>query len=321
MQTTRATTPRLFGGHRLRRTTREAIEGYLYILPWLFGFVALTAGPMLASLVLSFTQYSVFRPPSFIGLGNYTRALSGEDPLYYGSLLRTMLFALYAVPLGVATSLLIAMLLNRGIKGTTVFRTLFYLPTLTPAAASTLLWSWLLNAEVGPINYALRQLGMVEPPRWLGSVTWALPSIVAISIWSSAGGSRMIIFLAGLQGVPEELHDAASIDGANGWHRFRNVTVPLISPVIFFNVIMGVIGAFRVFTFSFMATGGGPAYSTWFYLLHLYNEAFKSFRMGYASALSWILFVIVVSFSLLQFKLSGRWVFYAGETDQREAAG
>jgi multiple sugar transport system permease protein len=270
---------------------------------------------MLASLYLSFTHYSVFRPPRFAGLENYAHAFKGEDFLFYGSLLRTSLFTLYFVPFGIVISLLLAIMLNRAVKGTTAYRTLFYLPTLTPAAASTLLWTWLLNSEVGPINYVLRRIG-VDPPRWLGSPAWALPSIVAIAIWSSAGGSRMIIFLAGLQGVPDELYDAASIDGANSWHRFWHVTVPMISPVIFFNVIISTIAAFRVFTFSLMATGGGPAYATWFYMLHLYNEAFRSFRMGYASALSWIFFIIVISFSIGQFVMSRRWVFYAGETDQ-----
>ena len=158
----------------------------------------------------------------------------------------------------------------------------------------------------------------MEAPRWLASTTWALPSIAMIAIWGSVGGSRMIIFLAGLQGVPEELHDAASIDGANGWHRFWNVTLPMISPVVFFNVILSAIAAFRVFTFAFMATSGGPAFSTYFYMLHLYTMAFESMHMGYSSALAWVLFVIVLIFTVLQFVASKRWVFYTGEVTRRE---
>ena len=296
-----------------RRAVREAIEGYLYIMPWLVGFLVLTIGPMVASLFFSFTRYSIIRPPQFIGLDNYIRAFSGKDRLFYSSLLRTATFALYYVPLGVAISLLLAIALNHKLRGTTVYRTLFFLPTLTPAAASTLLWSWLLNPEVGPVNYLLNRIG-IDPPRWLASQTWALPTIVMIALWGTVGGSRMIIFLAGLQGVPDELYDAASIDGANAWHRFWHVTLPMISPVIFFNLILGAIGAFRVFTFAFMATGGGPAYATWFYMLHLYSTAFRSLHMGYASALAWVLFVVVASFTLLQFRLSKQWVFYSGET-------
>ena len=204
-----------------RRGVREAIEGYLYISPWVIGFLVLTLGPMLASLYLSFTRYAIVRAPVWIGVDNYVRALSGKDQLFWPSLWRTAVFAFYYVPLGVLISLLLAVALNHNLRGTTIYRTLFFLPSLTPAAASTLLWVWLLNPDVGPINYVLNKylLGAlgIEAPRWLSSITWALPSIALIAIWGSVGGSRMIIFLAGLQGVPEELHDAASIDGANGW--------------------------------------------------------------------------------------------------------
>lgn len=303
------------------RTIREAIEGYLYVSPWLIGFIVLTLGPMLASLYFSFTQYSIVRAPRWIGLDNYIRAFSGKDQLFWPSLWRTAVFTFYFVPFGVIISLLLAVALNHNLRGTTVYRTLFFLPSLTPAAASTLLWGWLLNPEVGPVNFILNRyifgpLG-AEAPRWLASRVWALPTIAVIALWGSVGGSRMIIFLAGLQGVPEELYDAASIDGANSWHRFWNVTLPLISPVVFFNLILGAIAAFRVFTFAFMATGGGPAYATYFYMLHLYSTAFQSLQMGYASALAWVMFVVVLAFTVLQFALSGRWVFYSGEVPTR----
>jgi len=304
-----------------RRTVRETVEGYLYIAPWLIGFLGLTLGPMLASFYYSFTQYSIVRAPRWIGLDNYVRAFSGKDQLFWSSLWRTALFTIYYVPVGVIISLLLAVALNHNLRGTTIFRTLFFLPSLTPAAASTLLWSWLLNPDVGPVNYILNKILVplgTEAPRWFASTTWALPSIAVIAIWGSVGGSRMIIFLAGLQGVPEELHDAASIDGANGWRRFWNVTLPMISPVVFFNFILSAIAAFRVFTFAFMATSGGPAFSTYFYMLHLYTMAFQSMHMGYSSALAWVLFVIVLIFTVLQFAASKRWVFYTGEVAKRE---
>jgi multiple sugar transport system permease protein len=301
-----------------RRSVREAVEGYLYISPWLIGFLTLTLGPMVASLYFSFTRYSIIRSPSWIGLDNYARAFTGQDRLFYSSLLRTGRFALYYVPTGVLLSLFLAMALNQRLRGTTIYRTIFYLPTLTPAAASTLLWSWLLNPEVGPVNYLINRAGL-NAPRWLASPDWALPTIVMIAIWGTVGGSRMIVFLAGLQGVPQELYDAASIDGGNAWHRFWHVTLPMVSPVIFFNLILGAIGAFRVFTFAFMATGGGPAYATWFYMLHLYKTAFQSLNMGYASALAWILFLIVLSLTVLQFVLARQWVFYSGEVPGRES--
>jgi len=300
-----------------RRTVGEAVEGYLLISPWIIGFLVFLLGPMVASLAFSFMHYSVVLPPRFAGLDNYVRAFGGADRLFYPSLARTATFAALFVPLAVATSLGLAVMLNRKLRGTTVYRTLFFLPSLTPAAAATLLWIWLLHPEVGPVNYLLGQVG-IPGPRWLASTEWALPTCVAIALWGSVGGSRMIIFLAGLQGVPEELYESASIDGANAWHRFVNVTLPMVSPVIFFNMVLAAIGAFRVFTIAFMATGGGPAYATWFYMLHLYQTAFRSLQMGYASALAWVFFVIVLSFTFVQFRLSGRWVYYSSETGGKE---
>ncbi len=299
-----------------RRTFYEALEGYLYILPWILGFLIFTVGPMLASLFFSFSHYNIISAPRFIGFDNYVRAFSGKDPLFYSSLLRTTEFALLYVPLGVAISLGLAVLLNRNLLGTTVYRTLFFLPTLTPIAATALLWLWLLHPDVGPINYLLEQVG-VTGPRWLASTQWALPSVVIVAIWGTVGGSRMIIFLAGLQGVPQELYDSASIDGANAWQRLRHITMPMISPVIFFILVLSVIAAFRVFALALIATDGGPAYATWFYMLHLYTTAFRSLLMGYASALAWIFFLIVLIFTYFQFRLSVRWVYYSGGEKER----
>ena len=297
-----------------RLAVREAIEGYLFIAPWVLGFLIFTLGPMLASLYFSFSHYSIVSPPRFIGLDNYVRALSGQDRLFYISLQRTLQFAAWFVPLGVLISLGLAVLLNRKLRGTTIFRTLFFLPTLTPIAAAALLWTWLLHPDVGPVNYLLGLVG-IAGPRWLGSQQWALPALVMAALWGSVGGSRMIIFLAGLQGVPQELYDSASIDGANALQRFWHVTMPMISPVIFFNLVLTTLAAFRVFALAIIATDGGPSYATWFYMLHLYNTAFRSLQMGYASALAWIFFVIVLGLTIIQFRASVRWVHYGGEKE------
>jgi multiple sugar transport system permease protein len=295
-----------------RRALRDALEGYLYILPWAIGFMAFTLGPMLASLYLSLHHYSVLGSPRFAGLENYANAFLGRDPLFWMSWSRTWAYALMFIPTGLSLSLVLAAMLNQQLRGTVVYRTLFFVPTLIPVVASALLWRWMLQPDVGLINYLLWEI-RIPGPRWMASVEWALPSLILISLWASVGGSRMIIFLAGLQGVPEELYDAASIDGANWWDRFRNVTLPMISPTIFFNLVLGIIGALRVFSISFVATEGGPAYATWFYMLHLYDSAFQNFLMGYASALAWMFFLVILVLTLIQFRLSGRWVFYAGE--------
>jgi multiple sugar transport system permease protein len=294
--------------------TREAIEGYLLIGPWIVGFLCFTLGPMLASLYFSFTQYNIVKAPRFIGLDNYVRAFGGQDNLFFPSMLRTLEFAALYAPAGVVISLLLAVLLNRRLVGVSIFRTLFFIPTLTPVAATALLWTWLLQPDVGPVNYLLGQVG-IQGPRWLGSEQWALPTLVVAALWGSVGGSRMIIFLAGLQGVPQELYEAASMDGANPWQRLRHVTLPMISPVTFFLIILTALAALRVFALAFIATNGGPAYATWFYLLHLYTTAFQSFYMGYASALAWVFFVLVLAFTFLQFRLARSWVHYAGQKE------
>ena len=300
---------------RSRNATREALVGFAFISPWIVGFLLFTLGPMLASFYLSFTRYNIVQAPRWVGLENFVAAFSGADRLFYSSIGRTAYFAALAVPLGILASLGLAVLLNRRLIGTTLFRTVFFLPTLTPVAASAILWVWLFHPEVGPINYVLGQIG-IAGPQWLGSVQWAIPSMVIIAIWGSSGGSRMIIFLAGLQGVPDELYDAANIDGAGPWQRFRHVTLPMLSPVILFNLVLAFLGAFQTFTLAMMSTNGGPAYATWFYMLHLYSTAFQSLQMGYGAALAWIFFLIVVSFTYVQFRASVRWVYYAGEQER-----
>jgi multiple sugar transport system permease protein len=290
----------------LRR--REALQGYLWISPWIIGFLVFTFGPMLASLYLSFTKYKVGGTPEWIGTANYVEAFTGDN-LFWPSLGRTAYYAVVAVGLGVFLSLLVAILLNQNIKGRSVLRALYYLPSLTPVVALAILWKWLLNPEQGMVNWLLSLVG-IPGPAWLTSREWAIPALVLVALWASVGGGRMVIFLAGLQGVPRELYESAELDGANALQRFRHITVPMISPTILFNLILGVIGSFSVFSLSYVATEGGPNYATWFYMLHLYYNAFDFFQMGYASALAWIFFVIIVVFSLIQIRLSKRWVYY-----------
>jgi multiple sugar transport system permease protein len=294
---------------RLRR--REALEGILYLSPWIAGFLLLVAGPLIASIVLSFTKYNVLRPPEFIGLQNYLYAFQ-TDELFVPSIWRTFYYALLLVPLAMIGSLVVAVLLNQQLAGTTVWRTLYFLPTLTPLIAAALLWRWMLNPDVGLVNYLLGLVG-IDGPGWLSSTTWAIPALVLIGLWASVGGSRMIIFLAGLQDVPKELLEASEIDGAGAWSKFWNVTLPLITPTVFFNLVLGIIFALRTFEVALIATNGGPARATWFVSLHIYQNAFVSFDMGYASALSWLFFIILFGLTYLQFRLSGRWVYYAGE--------
>lgn len=300
-------------GAQSRLETHQALWGYIFLCPWLVGLIVFWLGPIIASAIYSLTEYDVLSPPKFIGFENYVRAFTG-DKQFGPSLWRTLYFSVSVVPLRLIGSLALAMLLNRAYKGTSFFRTLYFLPSLTPTVALAVLWTWILHPQLGPINVTLGLMG-IEGPGWLTSKTWALPSIVLIALWSGIGGSTMLIFLAGLQGVPKELLEAAELDGAGAWARFRNVTLPMISPTMLFNLILGIIGALQVFTIAFVATDGGPSYSTWFYALHIYNQAFKYFRMGYASALAWIFVVILITFTYVQMNLSRRWVFYAGESE------
>jgi len=277
----------------------------------LLGFLIFTAYPLVMSFYLSFTNYNIISDPVWAGLENYRRAFF-EDDLFWSSLGRTGKYALWVVPLGIVCSLLAAMLLNQGLPGTTIFRTIFFLPSITPIIASVLIWLWILQPSIGVMNYLLSLVG-IPGPAWVQSTAWAMPSLVLLSLWNTAGGSRMIVFLAGLQGVPQELYEAAHIDGASAWQRFWHVTIPMISPTIFFNLVISVIGALSVFSVAYIGTQGGPAYATYFYVYHLYVSAFQYSLMGYASALAWVFLLIVLFLTVLQFNLQSRWVFYAGD--------
>ena len=290
----------------------EAVWGYIFLLPWVLGLVIFFLGPILASAYLGFTEYEIISPPKFVGLANYQKAFF-DDTQFWPSLRRTFTYAVAMVPLGIVGSLGLSMLLNQGLKGTNIFRTFFFLPSLTPAVALAMLWVWLFHPSVGPINVALGWIG-IEGPGWLTSKESALSALVIISLWGTVGGTQMLIFLAGLQGVPQELYEAAEIDGAGSWSKFRNVTLPMISPTLLFNLILGIIGALKVFTLAFVATQGGPSFATWFYALHIYRQAFEYFRMGYGSALAWVFVTILLFFTYLQLQWSRRWVYYAGES-------
>lgn len=300
---------------RLGLRGREALAGYLFLTPWIIGLLCFVAGPMLASAYLAFTRYDVVNTPEFVGVRNFTDIFT-RDRLFWPSMLLTLRYAVIVVPLSLVGSLAAAMLLNQALKGTPIYRTLFFMPHLTPVAASAVLWAWMFNPDVGPINHFIRTgLNIENAPGWFRDPQWAMTGLIIMSMWGAIGGNTMLIFLAGLQGVPQEMYEAAAIDGAGAWARFRNVTIPLLTPTIFFNLVLGIIGALRVFTAAFVATGGGPAYATWFYALHIYTRAFRYFEMGYASALAWIFFILMFVFTFIQFRASRRWVYYAGEVN------
>lgn len=298
-------------GAKTKNQARRSLWGYLFLTPWLIGLVVFVIGPILASLYFSFSEYNILKPPRVVGLANYKKALF-SDELFWSSLGRTLYYAAVVVPLGVIGSLFFAILLNQQLKATNLFRTLFFLPHLTPTVAMAILWTWLLHPQIGPINTFLGNIGLPKPG-WLADPKWAIPSLILMSLWAGWGGNRMLIFLAGLQGVPQELVEAAEIDGAGTWAKFRNVTLPMISPTMLFNLVLGVIGALKVFSMAYVATKGGPSYATWFFALHIYSQAFDYYRMGYGTALAWLFTVLVLTFTFIQLRFSSRWVFYAGE--------
>ena len=292
-----------------RMARQEEFAFWLFISPWLIGFIVFSGGPILASLGISLSEYSILSPPKFIGAGNYTQLF--QDELFYKALLNTVYYVGVSVPLGVILAFLMAIALNQKLAGQTWFRTIFYLPSVVSGIAVALLWGWLLNADFGLFNFLLSKIG-ITGPKWLFSTTWAMPSIILMSLWG-VGGS-MVVFLAGLQGIPEHLYEAAELDGAGEWSKFWNVTVPMISPVIFFNMIVTIIGAFQIFDQVYIMTNGkgGPANATLVYVLYLYRNGFEYFKMGYASALAVVLFVIILGITAFQFAAARRWVYYEG---------
>lgn len=301
-------------GSRLQR--KEAIEGFLCISPWLIGFICLTLGPVIFSFIMSLTKWDMINPAKYVGFENYA-TIFADDFRFRQSLKITAIYAGCAVPIGLVCSLALAMLLNLNVKGMQWFRSIFYIPAILPGAAVSMVWlmvfrpqsSGIFNAILGGIAHLLHL--SFTPVPWLTSPDWVLKSFIVMSMWGVGGG--MIIYLAGLQGVPTQLYEAAEIDGAGSWQKFRQVTLPMISPTLFFNLIMGIIGSFQVFTSSFIMTQGGPAYASLFYVLYLYQKAFKYLQMGYACALAWVLFAVILALTLFVMTSSRRWVYYEAE--------
>ena len=289
----------------MRLARREAITGYLFIAPAVLGFLLWTAGPMVASIWLATTDWDLIRAPRPVGLANVERLLG--DELFWASLVATGYYTAVHVPLALGLALAIALLLNVSVRGIAFYRTVYYLPSIVPAVANAVLWVWIFNSEFGLLNLGLQAIGLPKVP-WLQDAGWAMPALILMSLWSL--GATMVIYLAGLQGVPQHLYEAAAIDGAGALARFRHVTVPMLSPIIFFNLILQIIGSFQVFTAGYIMTRGGPEHATLFYVLYLFQNAFQYFKMGYASALAWVLFFIVLAFSLLIFRYVGRLVHY-----------
>lgn len=289
----------------LRR--REAIDGIIFVGLWVVGFVAFSAGPMIASLVLSLTQYDIITPPRFVGPRNYATLLT-QDPLVVHATVDTLTYAIVGVPLQIVVALVLAVLLNQDVRIRRLFRTLFYLPSMASGVAVAILWLWIFNPIGGPVNGLLTFVGVKHPPQWFNSAQWAMPALIIMSLWTV--GPAMVIFLAGLQNIPKELHDAAAIDGAGALSRFLRVTLPLLSPVMFFNLVLGFIGAFQTFTNAFVITGGGPEDATYMYVLLLYRNAWVYNKMGYASAMAWLLAVVIMLVTFAQFRIGQRWVYY-----------
>jgi multiple sugar transport system permease protein len=290
-------------------TKKEALIFYLLISPWLIGFLVFVLGPMIASFFFSLTKWDLLTPAKFIGFKNYTRALN-HDPLFWKSLKVTVIFSIFSVPLSLILSLALAMLLNQAVWGMRLFRTIFYMPAVVSGVSVMMLWMWIFNPQIGLLNNLLAKIG-IQGPGWLFDPHWALPSLIIMSLWGVGGG--VIIWLAGLKGISASLYEAADLDGANSWQRFRNITIPMLTPTIFFNLIMGIVGALQKFGEAYVMTKGGPLNSTLFFNYYLFQKAFEQFDMGYASALAWFLFVIILVLTLLVVKSSSAWVYYDGE--------
>ena len=303
----------------LTLSQKEAIQGFIYISPWILGFLIFTVFPMVASAYLSLTDYNIVTEPRFAGLNNYKYMFG--DRLFWKSIENTLYYTVIFVPIAIASSLALAMLLNKDIKGRILLRTLYFLPSVTPIVAVAFLWVWIFQPQIGLMNTIISALGLGAGPGWLTHPGSSKPALIIMSLWGAVGGNTMLIFLAALQGIPKELYESADIDGAAGWSKFRYITVPSLSPVILFNTVLGVIVALQMFTLVYVATSGqqqqfspgGPLNSTLFYVLHLYNSAFDFWEMGYASALAWVFFIIVLAITGGQMWLSRRWVYYEGE--------
>jgi multiple sugar transport system permease protein len=290
-----------------RNQVREAFEAYILILPTVLGLIIFTTGPILASLYFSFTNWNLLGTPKWRGLDNYIELFT-KDPLFWTTLKNTAYYVLGTVPIGTILALLLAIALNQKIKGLVIFRTIYFIPVVSSVVAISVLWSFLYQADFGLINQGLRSLGF-KGVGWLSSPTWAMPAVIIMSVWHGLG-YNIVIFIAGLQSIPQDYYEAAHIDGANAWQNFRHITIPLISPVTFFVITLSLISSFQVFEQAYVMTQGGPVNATKTIVYYLYQNGFMNFHMGYASALAYILFVIIVALTLFQFSLQQRWVHY-----------
>jgi len=285
---------------------KEAVAGYLFLLPALGGILVFILGPVVAAIALSFTKWDLLTPAKFIGLSNYQELI--QDPMFRKVMLNTLIFTGASAPLSLILSLGLALALNQKIKGIVVFRTIYFLPVVSSMVAVSLVWRWLYNPNYGLLNYFLNLLHLPSV-NWLFSTTWAMPAVILMSVWKGLG-YNMVIFLAGLQGIPQMYYESAKIDGAGKFQAFKNITLPLLSPTTFFVLVISIISSFQVFDQIFVMTSGGPAHATEVIIYYIYHNAFQIFRMGYASALAFCLFIIIFALTLLQIRLSKRWVFY-----------
>jgi multiple sugar transport system permease protein len=295
-------------------TRYNLIHGLVFISPWIIGFCLFTGYPIIASAIYSFTDYDVLTSPTFVGLANYSDLLT-TDHLFFAAVRNTLFLALFSIPLNIMLSVSIALLLNLDVRGMSFYRTIFFIPSIVPQIASALLWAWILNPQFGLANAILKSIGLPQLG-WLSDPAWSKPSLILMGLWGF--GSTMVIYLAALQDVPTDLYNSAEIDGANAWHKTFAITIPLITPTIFFNLVLGTISAFQAFTTVYVLTqgNGGPLDSTLVYGLLLYRNAFTYLKMGYASAMAWLLFAFVTLITAIIFKTSGRWVFYQGDVRQ-----
>jgi multiple sugar transport system permease protein len=290
------------------RSRKEAFYFWLFISPWLIGFVGFLLGPMIASVYISFTEWDSFTPPEWVGLDNYAKALT-EDPVFWKALGNTFYYALISVPLGLVIGVWLANLLNKKVRGRKLFRTFIYLPTLVPLVATAMVFKMVL-APSGPLNDLLGWFG-IDGPNWLLDPTWVKPALIVLSAWGAGGAT--VLLLSAMNGIPRELYEAAEIDGANSWRQFWSVTFPQITPVIFFNLIMGLIGSFQIFSQVYILTAGGPDNASQMMVPLLFREAFSFYHFGYASAVAWLLFLVILAFTLIAFRWSRSWVFYEQE--------
>jgi len=292
-----------------RRLPRDTVAFYLCISPWLIGFLAFVLGPMLASLGISLMRWDLLSPAEFVGLRNYQRMFA-RDPLFWQALKVTALYTAAYVPSELIGGLVVALLMNQRVPGISFLRAIYYLPSVLAGVAFVVVWMWLLHPDAGLVNAGLALLG-IQGPRWLADPRTALAALWLMSLWGL--GRTAVIYLAGLKNIPRELHEAAAIDGASAWRAFWAITIPLLTPTIFFNLVLGIIATFQTFTSAFVATDGGPLDSTLFYVLYLYRQAFQFFKMGYASALAWVLFLAILGLTLLVVRSGQLWVYYEGE--------